>query len=339
VRRTASDTFDTRGDAEGWLTDRRREIKGDDSVPPVVKKAAAITLERYANAWLMDRQLKPRTRTHYRWLLDSRVLPALGSVPVKSITPATIRTWHAGMDAAPTARAHAHGLLKSIMATAVEDEIIGANPCRIRGASKVKRAREIRPATLDELAVITEAMPARLQLLVPLTAWCALRFGEVTELRRKDIDLKRGVLHIRRGVVYNDGAFIVDTPKTVAGKRTVAIPPHLHAMITRHLHDHAQIGKEGLLFYGVKGGQLSHSSLLWQFNQAAERAGREDLTPHALRHTGAVLAAQSGATLKELMARLGHTTPDMAMRYQHASADRDLVIAHALSKLANGGSS
>jgi integrase len=114
----------------------------------------------------------------------------------------------------------------------------------------------------------------------------------------------------------------------------VAIPPHLHAMLTRHLHDHAQIGKDGLLFYGVKGGQLSHSSLLWQFNQAAERAGREDLTPHALRHTGAVLAAQSGATLKELMARLGHTTPDMAMRYQHASADRDLVVAEALSKLA-----
>ena len=69
-----------------------------------------------------------------------------------------------------------------------------------------------------------------------------------------------------------------------------------------------------------------------RFDAAREAAGRPDLTFHALRHTGAVLAAQSGATLADLVARLGHSTPNAAMRYQHAASDRDRTIADALSE-------
>lgn len=55
---------------------------------------------------------------------------------------------------------------------------------------------------------------------------------------------------------------------------------------------------------------------------------------HDLRHTGAVLAAQTGATLAELMGHAGHSTPGAAMRYQHAAADRDAEIGRRLSDLA-----
>ena len=70
------------------------------------------------------------------------------------------------------------------------------------------------------------------------------------------------------------------------------------------------------------------------FYRACAVAGRPDLRLHDLRHTGAVLAAMTGATIKELMARLGHTTPDMALRYQHVAQGRDREIAAALSRLA-----
>ena len=63
-------------------------------------------------------------------------------------------------------------------------------------------------------------------------------------------------------------------------------------------------------------------------------AGRKDRRWHDLRHTGAVLAAQTGATLAELMGRLSHTTPGAAMRYQHAATDRDAEITRRLSELA-----
>ncbi len=339
VKYKAPQTFDSKEDAEGWLYRQRATVTGEDWTPPTAKKPKALTVADYADAWLVDRDLKPRTRHHYRYLLDSHVFPTLGDVLVKAVTPASVRTWHAKLKTGPTAKSHAYALLKSVLATAVEDEIIASNPCRIRGASKVKRAREIRPVTLEELATITEHMPARIRLIVPLSAWCALRFGEAAELRRKDVDLTTGLVRVRRGVVRVAGKLIVDEPKTRAASRDVHIPPHLVPVVRKHLLDHAQIGAEGLLFYGLKGDQIAHSSLSWHFNRAAEATGRADISMHTLRHTGAVLAAQSGATIADLMARLGHTTPAMAMAYQHTSAGRDLLIAEKLSVLAEAGQS
>jgi integrase len=112
------------------------------------------------------------------------------------------------------------------------------------------------------------------------------------------------------------------------------IPPHLLPALTEHLKAHTQLGAQGLLFPAGHGGHLVPSTLYGVFYPAREAAGRPDLRFHDLRHTGATLAAATGATLAELMARLGHSTPGAAMRYQHASADRDRVIADALSKLA-----
>jgi integrase len=94
------------------------------------------------------------------------------------------------------------------------------------------------------------------------------------------------------------------------------------------------MGKDALVFRAATGGHLAPSSLYRVFYPAREAAGRPDLRFHDLRHTGATLAAVSGATLAELMGRLGHSTAGAAMRYQHAAADRDQVIAVALSKLA-----
>jgi integrase len=81
---------------------------------------------------------------------------------------------------------------------------------------------------------------------------------------------------------------------------------------------------------------MAPSSLYKVFYPARAKAGRPDLRFHDLRHTGAVLAASTGATLAELMARLGHTTAGAAMRYQHASQDRDQAIAKALSAMVKG---
>lgn len=93
-------------------------------------------------------------------------------------------------------------------------------------------ARPIRPAWLAELEAIAAAVAPPMILL---GARCALRFGEFTELRRGDVDLKAGVLRIRRGVTWLTGTPVVDTPKTEAGSRDVAIPPHLLPLPETHL--------------------------------------------------------------------------------------------------------
>ena len=148
--------------------------------------------------------------------------------------------------------------------------------------------------------------------------------------------MTNGVVHVRRGVVRTKAGRKVKGPKSDAGKRAVALPPHLLPVVTAHLHEHAAMGRDGLLFPASHGQQLAPSTLYRVFYPAREKAGRPDLRFHDLRHTGAVLAASTGATLAELMARLGHSTPGAALRYQHAAQDRDRVIADALSELVAG---
>jgi integrase len=170
--------------------------------------------------------------------------------------------------------------------------------------------------------------------MVTLASWCALRFGEIVELRRGDIDLGQEVIRIRRAAVRTGGTYSITTPKSDAGVRDVAIPPHIIPAIEAHLAKHVDRGRDLLIFPADSGGHLQPSTLYRHWYKAREAAGRPDLRFHDCRHSGAVLAAATGATLAELMARLGHSTPQAAMRYQHAAAGRDHEIAALLSKLA-----
>ena len=333
-------TFDTRGDAEAWLALRRSEILRGAWLPPAAPTAAPVTLRSYAGAWLADRDLADRTRGDYAAILRDHILPAFGDAAVTAITPAAVREWHARLKdtTGPTQRAHAYALLRTIMNTAVADEVIAANPCRVRGGGSVRRAKRIRPATLAELEALTGAMPDRYKLMVLLAAWCALRFGELAELRRSDIDFRNAVVHVRRGVVRTGDGRKVKGPKSEAGRRDVSIPPHLMPLVKTHLHDHVAASRDALLFpaAGDPSRHMAPATLYRVYYPARELAGRPDLRFHDLRHTGAVLAAATGATLAELMARLGHSTAGAALRYQHAAAERDKVIAAALSDLAGG---
>ena len=317
---TAPMTFDAKQDAQAWLSTVRADLVRGAWLPP----DSAVTFATYSATWLDHRTLKPRTRADYRTLLDRLILPTFGDVPVRRLSPALVREWHArtALDT-PTLRAHGYMLLKTICGTAVHDDLLPANPCRIRGAGQAKRAGKTEPATLDELATIVEAMPARYRLMVLLAAWCAMRFGELTELRGHDVDTKRGVIRLRRGITWVDSAPVIVTPQSHAGSRDVAIPPHLLPAVRAHLLAHG-VGKHGLLFPAAHDpdGHMRPATLYKVYYPARAKAGREDLRFHDLRHTGAVLAAATGATLAELMGRLGHSTPGAAMRYQHAAKGR-----------------
>jgi integrase len=116
------------------------------------------------------------------------------------------------------------------------DDLLTANPCRLRGAGQAPaRTAPAEPATPDELDAIAAAMPERLRLMVLLAAWCAMRYGELAELRRSDLDLRKGLVRVRRAVVWVDGAAVVGKPKSDAGVRDVAIPPQVLPAVREHL--------------------------------------------------------------------------------------------------------
>jgi integrase len=338
----APHTFHAKLHAEAWLADRKREI--DSALwNPAAAAAQRVEFAAYSAAWLASRTargsaLRPRTTQMYQSILTRFLLPEFGDRALAEITPGQVREWYARtLTDRPTLRAHTYGLLHAVMATALSDELIVANPCRIRGAGQTERVRTIVPATVAELAELTAAMPERLQLAVPLASWCALRFGEMIELRRRDVDLDAEVIRVRRAVVRVKGGHIVADPKSQAGVRDVAIPPHLLPMIRDHLAEHVDTGRDALLFPSTRygGRHLSMTALYRSWTKARTQVGRTDLRWHDLRHSGAVLAAATGATLAELMARLGHSTHKAALRYQHAAAGRDHEIAALLSKLAD----
>jgi integrase len=339
-RHAAPVTFGTKADADGWLAVRQSEMVRGAWLPPAPPKAAPATLAAYSTAWLAGRDLSPATRQLYRLTLANQILPAFGDVPVTAITPVMVRDWHAGLAArtGPTQRAHAYSLLRTILGTAVTDDIIPANPCRVRGAGSSRRAKPIEPASIAEVQAIADGMPPRYRAMVLLAAWCGLRFGELAALTRADINVKAGKVHVRRAVSRSAGGYAIKEPKTAAGRRTVAIPPHILPDLKAHLRDHVAVAPAALVFpsEGDRDRPVHPASFRGPYDRAVAAVGLPPRTFHSLRHTGAVLAAATGATLAELMGRLGHSSPQVAMMYQHAAADRDQVIAAALSELAGG---
>jgi integrase len=328
-------TYAHEHDAEGWLATQRRKI--DLGTWGAAERSDAVTLRGYADKWLQQRGLRPRTRQHYRSMLNRLILPELGDAQIVVLTPSRVREWHAGLgEDRPTRNAHAYALLHAICATAVQDEVLDANPCRIRAAMQTKRRRNIdvlAPAEVDRLAA---EMPAALAASVVLAAWCGLRWGETSELRRHDVGADAAVLRVRRAVTYRAGEFHAGAPKTAAGVRDVAIPPHIRPILKAHLKNHVGRGAGSLLFPDEDGTHLRPDRYRPHWEKARAAIGKPSLRVHDLRHAGAVLAAQSGATTAELMYRLGHTTPAMALRYQHVGEGRDAEIARRLSELANG---
>lgn len=339
-RVTAPHTFAAKIDAEGFLTDRRREVELSRHNPSAVVRRPKIVFRDYAKTWLETRHvsgrpIRPRTKEHYQALLDDHLLPTFGDKIVAAITPQDVRDWHAStLVKRPTLRSHAYSLLRTILASAERDELIDSNPCRIVGAGSAKRARKIRPATVEELQTLTAAMPERFQLMVLLSSWCALRFGEVIELRRRDVDVSAEVIRVRRAAYRVNGTFETGDPKSDAGVRDVDIPPHLISAIEQHLTKFVANKADSLLFPNESGEHLQPSTLMRHWYKARHAANRDDLRWHDLRHTGATMAAVTGASLAELMQRLGHSTPAAAMRYRHASQSRGREIAALLSKLA-----
>ena len=347
---SAPTTFNTKGDAEAWLSIEHSKIIRKKWVPEDPGESAravpsTLTLLEYVGdldgpGWLSERRLAIRTREHYARLLVNHILPRFGDTPLTQITNQHVRTWYAGLAPKhPTARAHTYALLRTILNTAVDDELIPTNPCRIRGAGQSPPATEIEPATTDELVIMVETMPERYRLAVLLAAWCAPRQGELLELRRRDVDLTNEVLRIRHSVARTrTQGRVVKEPKSAAGVRVVTIPSNLLPAIEDHLQRFAAPGPDGLLFPGTtKTGHLSETTPNRHWYKARAAAGRPDLNWHSLRHTGATMAADSGVPLKALMRRMGHSTPAMALRYQHAAKGHDKQIAEHLSMVATAG--
>jgi integrase len=339
MRHTAPGTYTARMDAEHWLCDERRLIDRGEWTPPRLRAAAthakAQTFIEYADAWLEHRTLKPRTRALYRELIDGP-LASLHRIPLVLITPESVRAWHSGLGTAtPRKREHAYQLVHAILGTAVTDGRIAANPAHIRGAMSSPAKRQAVILTPEEIAKVALAIaPVDLKALVLVAAWCGLRWGEVTELRRADISPDCSVITVARAVTHRNGACNIDSTKS-ARVRTVTVPPgEIRDALADHLAHHVAPQPDALLWPAPMACHYSERTFRDKFADALKAAGVDKkVRIHDLRHFAGTQAARVG-NLAETMARLGHSTAKASLLYQQVAAGRDAEVAEALSKLA-----
>jgi integrase len=333
--RPAPRTFpDERSAARYLVLVEAEMLKGEWTDP----ERAKIKLGDYADRWIDQRpNLRPRTLQLYRWTLKKHVRPYLGEVQLGTLSPPIVREWRSKLLAEGVSVgmvAKAYRLLRAVLWTAVrEDEILKANPCRIPGADK-ESAPERPHLSLAQVNRLMHAMPGRYRVMILLAAMASLRFGEITALQRKDIDLDAADIRIRQQYLEVRGeGLTLGPPKSRAGVRTVSIPVALVALLREHLELYCGSAEDALLFSLESGLPIRRSSFnkLTAWKTSTAKIGVPDLHFHDLRHTGNMLAAASKVTTRDLMARMGHDSMQAAIIYQHASREADQAIAAHLN--------
>lgn len=232
-----------------------------------------------------------------------------------------------------TAAAGAYRLLRTIVSQAVTDGLIPSNPVHIKGASTAPH-RERRPLAPADIAALADAVPDRYRAAVIVAAWSGLRPGEVFALRRCDIDLDGHAVTVARTLVEIPGQSLsFGPPKSAAGLRTVNLPSSVTEVLAEHLAEFTGTTAQALVFTTAYGNPVSGSARSTVMGKARLVIDRPDITWHHLRHTGATLAAQAGATGAELQARIGHSTARAAAIYQHAADGRDKSLAERMNAM------
>lgn len=348
---TAPTTFETKAEALDHLAevraDRLRGVYRDH-------RDGAEHFDVYARAWIDNGgrrgHLADRTRELYNDLL-ARDLAYFHGVSVSRITPREVRAWHTkhGRETAQrstkknapgsTRLRQAYALLRGILATAVDDRMIAENPCRIVGAG-VAKADERPHLAPETMAKIVGAMPAWYSVPLHLMFGAHLRLGELLALQRGDYNAERGVLLVERQAVKVNGE-VKETATKTGQSREVALPPSVATMLAQHLEATKGSGAaarfpKSPMFTGRKGKAITRGALQNAWRKAAAKVGASQFHVHDVRHAGLTLAAQSGATTRELMARAGHRTAAAAMTYQHVATERADQLAQRMDALARG---
>jgi integrase len=337
--RPAPQTFASKTDADVWLTMKEAEIRSGDWIDP---DAGKVLFGTYADTWIKEQVLKPRTEELYRGLLKNHLRPTFGNLVLGNIREGDIRRWRkerltAGAKQTrpfgPVTVAKAYRLLHAIMTTAVEDGMIRRSPCNITGAGQ-EHSDERPVIPVSKLIELLDNVPARYRALLLLATFANLRFGELAGLRRDQLDLDACEVRVTASLAeMDDGRLIDGGPKSHAGKRTVAFPADIVPELADHLERFADPKLNGFVFIGPKGGRLRRSNFRKYWYQARGAVALPDLHFHDLRHTGNTMAAAQGASLKELMERMGHSSPRAALIYLHATRERDQKIAAGMGKL------
>lgn len=328
------------------LKAEREAEKAREAAVLAAAKALAekeLTVSAWAEKWLDQLTETGRsdgTLRTYRSTLSRHILPALGRKKLGEVSQDDVDRLLRSRKT-PAVRTNVSRVLRSLYLAAVDQGEGGLTtvPFRLH-VPKPQVARGLdssKVATPEQVRALAEALPEQLSLAAYLAAIMSLRLGEVLGLQRGDFEgldsPGLAVLHIRRqwnSKAYGGGASY-SAPKA-GSEGVLAIPEELAAQVRDHLDRWVGRKKTSPLFPSVHNPDrpMSQTRFDEEWRAARVKAGMPSFRFHDLRHTGLTLYAQAGATLSEIMARGRHKHPEVAVRYQHATLERDRANAAVL---------
>jgi integrase len=257
-RHVAPSTFGSKADANAFLDSVSASIRRGDWIDPELGR---ISFADYAQLWLAQRtDIRPRTREQYDLLIENKLIPAFGQRELAKISPLHVRSWYADIAGkTPGSARSAYRLLKAIFNTAILDDLIVKNPCRVKGGG-TDRVTDRRIPNVDQVAALTKSMPEQYRAAVLLAAWGTLRRGEVLGLNRDDVDLRSGTVRVERSLhEFYDGTLQLGPTKN-GDPRKVYLPNSLLPALEEHLRRFVGPESDAPLFLGATGLRLRPSN-------------------------------------------------------------------------------
>jgi integrase len=329
-------SFRTKQEAEDFLVNQGASVLAGNHVNPRQgNRPFREVVEAWRESWI---DLEPKTRAGYEKIMRKHLLPEFGNRKVSSLTTDVVQAYVNRLVSegkAPGTVRNIYGALRIALNTGVRLKLLAVNPCQ---GVKLPRARreEMLCLTAEEVRLLAEAITPHFRVLVWTAAYTGLRAGELCALRRQDVDLLRGVVHVRASL-KDVGGHLHFGPTKTHTTRTVSLPRFLRDMLASHLAAPAPggTGPEALVFTTPRGKPIRHDLFYARhFKPAVRRAlppEKHGLRFHDLRHTCAALSIAAGAHPKLISARLGHSSITITLdRYGHLFPSVEEALAEKL---------
>jgi len=305
--RQRTKTFATKADASAFLAATQTDVLRGEWLDPA---GARITYSDWSEQYFATAVHKrATTAARDRTVNDKHFIPRIGARRLGSLTPLDVRAIVEEMSRrlAPATVRTNYGVLRTILRSAVDADIIAKSPCRgVKLPPDTKRRRFL---SADELIRLVEATPVEYRAMVFLAGVLGLRWSEIAGLRAGRIDLARRTLEVAETCAEVNGRISFAEPKTAASRRTLRLPEFLTALLAEHLDARGRPDPDSLVFVAPEGGPLRRTTFRTRvFQPAVRRAGLDRITFHELRHTAAGLMIEMGAHIEAIKQRLGHST-------------------------------
>jgi integrase len=280
------------------------------------------TLERFAEHWLKDvvgPRLRPSTLSSYRETLRLHILPPLGRMNLRSLTPTHVRTLLANKAADGLGRRSVqiiHSTLRTMLSDAMREELIERNVATVVRPPSAQQV-EVQPwSTVEASRFLAASADHRLHALFAVGVALGLRKGELLALRWDDVDLEGGVVHVRQNVQrLPEIGLVFGPPKSNKSRRTIPLPAASAKVLRTHRANQAAEalalgpawGESGLVFTSAVGTVIEPRNLNRFFDELIAKAGVRRIRFHDLRHTCASLLLAQHVPARIVMEILGHS--------------------------------